>query len=175
MTSEKKGENMKKHILKTIGGVSLVILAVSFLGHAWVSGQETKGNGRTLEGSWDAQVTARDCETGAPIPFIPVFPALMTYEQGGTMQQTDLGAPGQVRLPGHGVWEKRFGGRYSAAFRYLRFAPDRTYLGMNVIRSSISVSRGGNEYSSTDTLEILDANGNVVGTGCATQTATRFE
>ena len=165
---------MKKQILKTIGVASLAILAVSFLGHAWVLGQSIKGNEPTLVGSWDAQVTARDCDTGSPIPFIPVFPALFTYDQGGTVQETDLGAPGQVRLQGHGVWRRQAGGQYSAAFRYLKFAPDRTYLGMNVIRSSISVSLDGDQYSSTDTLEILDPNGNVVGTGCATQTATRF-
>jgi hypothetical protein len=99
----------------------------------------------------------------------------MTYEQDGTMQETDLGAPGQMRLPGHGVWQRQAGGQYSAAFRYLRFAPDRTYLGMNVIRSSITVSRGGGEYSSPDTLEVLDADGNVIITGCSTQTATRFQ
>src|SRR5262245_27316479 len=119
---------MKNHIIKTIGIASLAIFAVSFFGHAWVSGQATKSNEPTLVGSWDAQVTGRDCETGAPIPVIS-FPALFTFDQGGTMQETDLGAPGQERLPGHGVWQRQAGGQYLAAFRYLKFAPDRTYLG----------------------------------------------
>jgi hypothetical protein len=163
---------MKRRILKAIGIASLGIIGAGYFGQIWVSGQ---GNEPALVGSWDAQVTARDCETGSPIPFVPVFPALITYDLGGTMQETDLGAPGMVRLQGHGVWQRKPGGQYSAAFRYLKFAPDRTYLGVNVIRSSISMSRGGNEYSSTDTLEIFDADGNMIGTGCATQTATRFE
>jgi hypothetical protein len=57
----------------------------------------------------------------------------------------------------------------------LNFNPDRTFAGKNVVRSSISLSQSGDEYTSTDTLEILDANGEVIDRGCATQTATRFE
>lgn len=163
---------MKNNFVKTIGVTLLAIICVGYFGKIGASGQSKEP---TLVGAWDVQVTARDCGTGLPIPFIPVFPALFTYDQGGTVQETDLGAPGQVRLPGQGVWSRKPGGLYAAAFRYLRFAPDRTYLGMNVIRSSITVSRDGYEYNSTDTLEILDDGGNVVGTGCATQTATRFE
>jgi hypothetical protein len=91
------------------------------------------------------------------------------------VQQTDLGGPGLVRLPGHGVWERQNGRQYSAAFRFLNFNLDRTFAGTNVIRSAISLSHSGNEYTSTDTVEILDPSGTVIDRGCATQTATRFE
>lgn len=165
---------MKRQILKAISGVALTILVV-VLAHVWVSAQEQAGNEPALVGSWDARITSRDCETGTPIAFIPVFPAIITYDQGGTMQETDLGGPGLVRLPGHGVWERQSGRQYSAAFRFLQFNLDRTFAGTNVIRSAITLSHSGNEYTSTDTLEILDANGNVIVRGCATQTATRFE
>jgi hypothetical protein len=166
---------MKKKKLKAIGGACLTILAVTLFAHVWVSAQADNSNEPTLVGSWDVRVTARDCETGAPIPFIPVFPAIMTYQQGGTMQETDLGGPGLVRLPGHGIWERQTGREYSSAFRFLNFNPDRSFAGSNVIRANISLSQSGDEYNSTDTLQILDANGDVVATGCATQTATRFK
>jgi hypothetical protein len=166
---------MKKQILKTIGGASLAILTLAVSAHVWVSAQDRSGKEPTLVGSWDVLVTARDCETGTPIPFIPVFPALMTYDQGGTMQESDLGGPGIVRLQGHGVWRHQIGREYSAGFRFINFFPDRTFFGTNVVRSSITVSIGGNEYTSTDTLELLDANGNVTGAGCATTVGTRFE
>ena len=91
------------------------------------------------------------------------------------MQETDLGGPGVVRLQGHGVWQHQIGRQYSAAFRFLNFLPDRTFIGTNVVRSSVTVSLDGNGYTSTDTLEVLDANGVVVGTGCATAAATRFQ
>lgn len=154
--------------------IILVAVVVLFAQH-WVFAQDQPGNEPTLIGSWDVQVTARDCQTGTPIPFIPVFPALVTYEQGGTMQQTDLGGPGLVRLPGQGVWKRQSSRQYSAAFRFLNFNFDRTFAGTNVVRSAISLSHSGNEYASTDTVEILDANGNVIAMGCATEMATRFQ
>ncbi len=171
---------MKKQILKAIGGVSLALLMTVFA-QVWVSAQENNnellrnengGNERSLVGSWDVQVTIRDCQTGT---VLFGFPATMTYDQGGTMQQTDLGGPGLVRLPGHGVWERQHGRQYAAAFRFLNFNPDRTFAGRNVVRSAISLGHGDNEYSSTDTVEILDANGNLIVRACATSTATRFQ
>ena len=99
----------------------------------------------------------------------------MTYNQGGTTEETDLGGPVLVRLPGHGVWRHQIGRQYSAAFRFLNFNPDRTFAGTNVVRSAISLGLSGSEYSSTDTLEVFDANGTLILSGCATSTATRFE
>lgn len=172
---------MKKQVLKAIGGVSLAILVLAVFAQVWVSAQDNNnllirngngGNERTLVGSWDVKVTIRDCQTGAE--FFS-FPAMNTYNQGGTMQESDLGGPGLVRLNGHGVWERQTGRQYSAAFRFLNFNPDRTFAGTNVIRSSISLSQNGNEYTATDRVELIDANGNVIPLGCATQTAKRFE
>ncbi len=163
---------MKKQILKAIGGVSIAILVLAVFAQVRMSAQVQNGNEQGLVGSWDVQVTIRDCQTGTP--FFS-FPATMTYEQGGTMQETDLGDPSLVRLPGHGVWEHQNGRHYSAAFRFLNFNPDRTFAGRNVIRSAIRLGQSGDTYTSTDTVEILDASGNVMSRGCATSTATRFE
>ena len=167
--------NMKRRILRNIGGVSMVLFAIALIAQVWVPAHAQKGNDNGLIGSWDVRVTARDCDTGAPVPFIPVFPAMLTYDQGGTMQESDLGGPGIIRLQGHGVWQHQIGRQYSAAFRFLNFLPDRTFIGTNVVRSSVTVSLGGNEYTSTDAVEILDPNGVVIGTGCATTVATRFQ
>ena len=166
---------MKKQQLRTLGGSLLAILMLAVFAQVLVSAEGQNGNEPTLMGSWDVKVTARDCETGTPIPFIPIFPAIMTYDQGGTMQETDLGGPVLVRLPGHGVWKRQNGREYSAAFRFLNFSPDRTFAGTNVIRSAITLSQSGDEYTTTDTLEILDAQGEVINRGCSTTTATRFE
>lgn len=167
---------MKKQILKAIGGVSLAILVLAVFAQVRVSAQVQNGNQQGLVGSWDVQVTVRDCQTGNPIPFIPTFSAMMTYNQGGTMQETDLGSPFLVRLPGHGVWSRisEFHPLYSAAFQFLNFLPDRTPAGKNVVRSAIRLGQSGDTYTSTDTVEILDASGNVMSRGCATSTATRF-
>ncbi|MGB7070020.1 MAG: hypothetical protein WBD22_11050 [Pyrinomonadaceae bacterium] len=162
---------MKKQILRTIGGAAIAILVLTIFAQIWVSAQEQNGKEPTLVGSWDVEVTIRDCGTGTP--FFS-FPAMITYNQGGTMQESDLGAPGITRLNGHGVWERQTGRQYSAAFRWLNFNPDRTFAGTNVARSAISLGHDGNTYTSTDTGE-LHIGGQVIPLGCGTQTATRFE
>lgn len=177
----KKGKNMKKQILKAIGVASLAILVFAVFTQVWVSAQDNKNiiirngndaNEQSLVGSWDVKVTIRDCQTGAALFG---FPAMNTYNQGGTMQESDLGAPVLTRLNGHGVWKRQNGRQYSAAFRWLNFNPDRTFAGTNVVRFSISLSQSGNEYTSTDTTELIDAYGNVFPVACSTTTATRFE
>ena len=169
---------MKKQILKALGGVSLAILMLAAFAQVWVSA-ENKGNEslqndneQGLVGSWNVQVTIRDCQTGAALVS---FPAMLTFNQGGTMQETANDAAPLSRLPGHGVWSHQRGRRYSAAFQFFRFNPDGTFAGRNVIRSTASLGQSGNEYTTTDTVGVFDANGNLIVTACASSTATRFE
>jgi hypothetical protein len=163
---------MKKQILKTIGGVSLVFVILAVFAQFWVSGQVQNVNEQGLIGSWDVTVTARDCESGTPLFS---FIAVQTYNQGGTMQASNLGAPGILYLDGHGVWEHIKGRQYSVAFRVFKFNPDGSFAGKDVIRDVISLDLGSDTYTSTGGVDILDPNGNLILRGCATTTATRFE
>lgn len=163
---------MKKQIMKTIGGASLVILMLAVFAQVWVSAQAQSDNDQGLTGSWDVTVTARDCESGTPLFN---FLAVQTYNQGGTMQTGNLGAPGLVYLDGHGVWEHIKGRQYSIAFRVLKFNPDGSFAGKDVIRDVISLDLGGDTYTSTGGIDILDPDGNLILRGCATTTATRFK
>jgi hypothetical protein len=163
---------MKKQIMKAIGGASLVILMLAVFAQVWVSAQVQNVNEQGLVGSWDVTVTARDCESGTPLFS---FLAVQTYNQGGTMEANNLGAPGIVNLDGHGVWNHVKGRQYSAAFRVLKYNLDGTFAGKDVIRDVISLDLGGDTYTSTGGVEILDPNGNLILRGCATTTASRFE
>lgn len=163
---------MKKQLLKAIGGASLAILMLTVFAQVWVSAQGRSGNERGLVGAWNVQVTIRDCQSGAE--FFS-FPAMITYNQGGTMKQSDLGDPSLIRLPGHGAWERLNGQRYSATFQFLTFNLDRSFAGRNVVRSAITLAPGGNAYHSTETGEMLNPSGVVINRGCATSTATRIE
>lgn len=165
---------MKKQILKAIGVVSLAVVLVAVCAQVLVSAQVQDSNDQGLIGSWNAEITIRDCSTGTP--FFS-FPAMLTYHQGGTMAETDLGAPVVTRLPGQGIWRHERARQYNAAFQWLNFDPARTFLGRGVVRSSISLGADGDTYTSTDRNETLDASGNVIpGLGvCATSTATRFK
>jgi hypothetical protein len=166
---------MKKRILKAIGGASLAILMLAGFAQVWVYAQDDDENGenrRSLVGSWNLQVTLRDCNSG--FPFV-TFAAMNTYNQGGTTQQTAIPGPGVNALPGHGVWSHQTGRRYSGAFQAFGLNPDPALITRLIVRSAIRLSRDGSSYTSTDTAEVLNLNGDLITRACSTTTATRFE
>ena len=161
---------MKNQILRTIGGATLAIVALGVFAQVWVSAQPQKGD-QGLVGSWDLLVTLRDCESG--VPFV-TFPAMNTYNQGGTTQQTAVPDPGMTALPGHGAWSHDIGRSYSGAFQFFLLNPNPALTRRVIVRSSISLDLGGDSYSSTDAAEIFNMAGEVVDRGCSTSMATRF-
>ena len=169
---------MKTTFSKTIGTAALAILLLATCAQIRVSAQG-KGNGslqngneQGLVGSWNLLVTLRDCQTGTE--FV-TFPAMNTYNQGGTTQQAAPAEPGSASLPGHGVWSHQTARRYSSAFQFFTLNLAGALTGRVIVRSAISLGRGGNDYTSTDTAEVLNTNGDVVIRACSTTTATRFE
>ncbi len=75
---------MKKTFLKTIGGMAMMILMLTTFAQVGVFAQDTidegqsseqaqedlfvrHGNAGKLEGTWDVQVTIRNCQTGDAI------------------------------------------------------------------------------------------------------------
>jgi len=169
---------MKSTLSKTIGAAALAILMLAVFAQVWVSAQDNdneslrSGNKQGLVGSWNLVVSLRDCETGT---VLVSFPAMDTYNQGGTTQQTAIPEPGFTLLPGHGVWSHQTGRRYSGAFQFFILNPDGTLARRAIVRSAISLGRDGNSYTSTDTAEVLNANGDLLFRGCSTTTATRFQ
>ena len=163
---------MKKQIFKAIGVASLAMLVLGVLAHVGVSAQVQNGNEQGLIGSWDLEVTLRDCQDGS---VIVRFPAMNTYNQGGTTQQTAPPEPFSTFLPGHGVWSHQTANSYSGAFRFFKLNPDGNVATKTIVRSAISLERDGNSYTSTDTAETLNANGELLFRGCSTTAATRFE
>jgi hypothetical protein len=164
---------MSKKILKVVGGAILTILMVAGFAQVWVSGQEVNGQSeKGLTGSWDVQVTIRDCASGTPLIS---FPAMMTYHQGGTMTEAANDATALRRTGGQGVWAFQFERRYSAAFHFFRYNGDGSYAGTTKIRKRLEVSKSGTSYSATTTFDLLDASGTTTASGCATEAGTRFE
>jgi len=130
---------------------------------------------RTIQGVWRTVVTPRNCQTGQTFPSLQ---GLFTFNQGGTMSEYGIG-PGSspaLRSPGHGVWQREHGWQdYSFAFTYYRYDASGAFLGSQKVRATLELGAGGDEFASRSAIEILDGNGAVVGTGCATAVGTRFE
>jgi hypothetical protein len=137
------------------------------------SDQKKSGNTRkSIVGVWETVVTPRNCETGAPIA--PEFHGLSTYNSGGTYTE-NAGNP-VLRSSAHRIWERENGWRnYSLKFVFLRFNSSGAFIGKQRVFQTLELSENGDQLTSSGRFEVLDLNGNVIGIGCSTVTATRFE
>ena len=135
-----------------------------------VSGQSDEGHEPSLVGVWLTQVTRRNCDTGEPIATNRIQ---LTFAEGGTFLET-IG-PSISRSPGNGIWKRESGwNEYSYALRFMRFDAAGSFVGSGVVRVALTLDETGDHYTATATNDVLDVNGNVIGSGCATSVSTRF-
>ena len=163
--------------MTTIAGTFLASLIVFGFAQIYVSGQENtsdKKTAKSIVGVWETLVTPRNCETGAPLA--PEFQGLSTYNSGGTYTESSGGGNPVLRSPGHGIWERENGWRnYSLKFVFLRFNSSGVLIGKQRVFQTLELSEDGDQLTSSGRFEVLDLIGNVIGSGCSTVTATRFE
>lgn len=123
---------------------------------------------RSIVGTWAATVTIRNCLTDAPIISVPV---LNTFNRGGTMLETSQSLA--ARSAGLGIWKRTGGHEYSSVFLFRRVNADGTNNGFQKIRRTHVLD--DDTLTTEATFEIFNANGVLVSTGCATETATRLK
>ena len=124
-----------------------------------------------LAGTWDVQVTIRDCQTNAALR---TFPSILTYNMGGTLIESTAGVPQAAKTPGHGVWSHIRDNTYYVKFKSLRFDASGNLAGTTVISQVVNLTNHGNDGESTGMVELHAPNGTLITTGCSTSTATRF-
>lgn len=61
------------------------------------------------------------------------------------------------------------------SFTYYRYSAVGVFIGSQKVTGALELGPGDHEFATTSAIEILDVNGNVVGTACATAAGTRFE
>ena len=162
---------------KSVHGMNLVsafALAVVLLATSGLGAQEgnSESQGGQLEGTWRAQVSVKDCQTGA---VQRSFPALFAFAKGGTLTVTTGGQPPALFTPGLGVWRHTWGHTYSAVFEAFVFNPAGVWIATHRFTRVIDLDRDGDEFTDTIKLEILDTSGNLIAPGCGSSTARRFE
>lgn len=152
-------------ILGTVFGMAILIAG----GQILATGQESVNAERSIEGTWRTSVTPINCQSGAPVA--PAFPGLLSFNKGGTLAGTST-----VAASAFGIWGREGGwDKYSFAFTNFRYNASGTFIGTQTVRQAAKLSATGSELTSTGSVEIFDANGNLIGTGCAAATGTRFE
>jgi hypothetical protein len=134
------------------------------------SGQDQrKEQEHGLEGVWDITITVRSCATGMALFTGRV---IHMFIDGGTMTEI---ADRANRSAGLGTWRHLSGRSYSAIHEWIEYTAAGGFNGTQVVTREIELSKNGDEFTATATGEAFDAAGQLISTGCATSTATRFE
>jgi hypothetical protein len=173
-----KGEDkkMNRTIVRTIGfalSMFLVVAAGTLSSVSGDNGGRKHGRGgQRIVGTWDVHVSARDCQTGAEIR---TFESLEHFHTGGTMLDASSGFAPSRQTPGIGVWSHLRGNTYSFSFKSFGFDASGNPTGWTIVRHEVTLNAGADEFTSEGTAEFYDANGNLLFTGCSSNTATRFE
>jgi hypothetical protein len=167
---------MRKNFLKALGVAVSTILVFTALTPAFVSAGDDdrvqSQGGNRIVGTWEVHISARVCQTGAEIR---TFESLEQFNTGGTMQDVSSGfAPGR-QTPGIGVWRHLGGNSYSFSFKSFGFDANGNFTGWTIVRHEVSLDAKAGEFTSEGTAEFYDAAGNLLFTGCSSNTATRVE
>jgi hypothetical protein len=167
--------------MRSVQMLAIAFIAMTMMMLSPAYGQESsrqpvavaEGNGaRALEGSWNVQVTFRNCTTGqlgTPIA------AMNTFMQGGTMQEFSVGNAPLPRGPGHGIWSHIAGEDFRYSLRFFRFDAAGAYAGYVVTQRQVVMGEDGNSYTATADIQLFNTAGFQFATACANETATRFQ
>jgi hypothetical protein len=127
----------------------------------------------TIQGTWRVTGTVVDCKTGQDIFS---FPRIETFNQGGTYTGYGVppgGDPGQGTE--YGVWQREPGSEnYLVRIVAYLYTPEGNFDGRVEITDTRHLT-SANSFESSVTVQFFDADGNLVFTGCARETGTRFE
>ena len=165
---------MSKRIAASRGTAGLVLGGLLVLGFGLTARAQSEdgGSGNGLEGTWRAQLTIQDCQTGA---VLRTFPARFAFAKGGTLTVTTAGQPPSLNTAGLGVWRHTVDHNYSAVSEAFVFNTAGAWTSIQRLTRLIPVGNGGNTFTDIVALEILDTNGNVIVTGCGTTAGSRME
>lgn len=146
----------------------IALLAISFTA---IAQDENRNNGGArLVGTWDAQVTIRNCANGEAIRS---FQSIGSFNKGGTSIGSTAGLPQSSRTPEHGVWQHIRGNVYMFRFKSFSFDTAGNSTGWTVVTHRIELD-DDDSYTSGGIAQIFAPNGNQVAQGCSTAVGTRF-
>lgn len=160
---------MKNKLVKMIVRTFAVALFTMFAAGAMLA-QENKGGGR-LVGTWDADVTIRNCVTGG---FITEFASIASFNQGGTSIGSTAGMPQAARTPEHGIWRHVGGNNYIFKFKTFSFDPAGAARGYSIVTHSIELDQSGDTYTSSGIAQHYLMDGTPAGQGCSDAVGTKM-
>ena len=128
---------------------------------------------QTLQGTWRVTGTVVNCITGQDIFSLP---RIETFNQGGTYTGYGVppgGDPGQGTE--YGVWQREPGSQnYLVRIVAYLYTPEGDFEARVEATEALQLTTA-DSFTGTGTVQIFDADGNLIFTICATSTGTRFE
>ena len=143
---------------------ALALAAMVAAGAISASGERGGHGANAIVGTWEATVSRGTV--------LPPLKSLQTFTSDHTLLES--GSDSMFRSPGYGVWEYVGDRTFATTGVFHRFSPTGVYLGTQKINGTRKVSRDGESYTAVAVFQLLDLDGNVIGGGQATGTATRM-
>jgi hypothetical protein len=140
----------------------------------WSADRPARETTPTIEGVWQITQCPANCESGECIG--PPVPALRTFHRDGTM--TGYANPpgtGPLDTPEAGFWQREPGRQnYSEHDISYFYDENGAFAGSGVVTANVHLT-SANSFTSTATIEVYDADGNLLFSFCGSSTGTRFE
>jgi len=161
----------------TLLGAAVAVVAIAMQAGAYANDADSQEQ-RTphIKGVWLLEVTLRNCATGevAPVPN-PVFPALNTFHEGGTMSEHGSRLSPALRGVGQGVWKRTGHKTFESRFVFQLFDVNGLFTGTQDVKRTMRLSDDGASLSMKADVAITDPNGVLLLRGCATEVGERLE
>ena len=156
---------MKKMTIRTM---MLAMFVATVVGVGY--GQKNDGGGR-LAGTWDAEVTIRNCATGDAIVS---FLSTANFNQGGTFSGITSGTPPTLRTSERGIWRHVNGNLYRFRFKAYLYNAAAMAIGYQIITHDVELDDDNLNYTSAGTTRVFDLTGVQIGSGCSSAVGTRM-
>ena len=160
--------------LKTqIAIIALGLVASTSL--VWSADTSPRETTPTIEGVW--QVSRQGVNCNDPNQQLgPPFLAIMTFHRDGTTTgATKSPVTGPFDTAEYGLWQREPGSQnYSFREVNYRYDGNGTFIGSLVLTANVDLA-DSNNFTYSATIQIYDANGNLIATLCGRGTGTRFQ
>ena len=156
---------MENWFRKAVLAAAIFVPALSGAAAQEQRGQEQRG----IEGNWDVRITIVQCDTSQPIL---TGRAILMFGEGGSLTGITDNFLHSAQL---GTWRHVRGQNYTLVGRFFVFNADGSFAGTQETTAAIELSTNANEYTDTATFELFNASDQVISSGCAIATASRFE
>ena len=157
--------------LTSVALIAITAAASSLLMQACGGGAmaQAASDADPIEGVWESTITVKDCVSSA---VLATFKGIAVMHRGGTLS-ADNSQSIVTRGAAFGTWKRGTGNAYTANMVFMRFNPDTTLAGMQMVRRSFTLSVDGNSLTGTNAAQLIDTAGVVFRQACTSEVGTR--